>query len=433
MTFFQRASDAHPDNPHGPIGLARLAFRNRRIDESAAHWRRVLEIDQTRPEAWIGLAEISLELNDLDKGLEQIALAEKNGAAIAQTFPITARINARLGQTERALELLAELRGKAPGVLAGHLDAATLLMSQERSAEAEKLLRSACALFPDKPFVHISHLRALAKIGNRDCLVDRIDEIRTKLPNPNKYMLAAAEILRDAGFLADAEKVAREVLNGDGKQRAVQLLASIAEARGDWSQAREHWSELADVFECDEGYIGRARAFRHLREWRQAEAELDLLSRKHGGNPPSNAFAELAFIANHRGDHSTAADLFKKLMTERPQALWLRAALARALARAGNVEEARKILREAGTPIRDVGLMTAWLDIEMHDENFRMAARWAARVIRENPDRSQAAPMLIEALVSLGHEHLAEALITGQLAQMCTAEELALCRFVLEF
>ncbi|HET6521978.1 MAG TPA: glycosyltransferase family 2 protein, partial [Geminicoccaceae bacterium] len=160
--------------------------------------------------------------------------------------------------------------------------------------------------------------------------------------------------------------------------------------------------------------------------------ELDRLAERHGGTLPLEAHPELAELAMCHFAFAEAVGLYRAALAAAPERLWVRAGLARALAADGRRDEAERLLLEVEAPPRRPALLRALLDVAVQVEDLRGMARWALRLVRAPEGRGLAAPRLVEALVGLGHERLAERLVRGRLRRLCSGHELALCRFMLD-
>lgn len=394
-----------PDEPAGHSGLARVA-------QAQNDWVRTAELCEAcltrfpaHPDRRWWLAGQGHSLVELDR-LDEAGVAF---AALAAAFP------------------------DEP---AGHAGLARVAQARRDWPRAAELWAACLARFPDEMErwwleAQLWTLLELGDLAGAEAAATRAIE---RLPEDARLATLQARVAlrrRDwQAALARAEAVTRrwpEEL--DGWRTLVDVLAGLE----DWERILELSERTADLLGDVEATTLRARALRELGELRTARQELERLAERLGGVLPPKAGIELAALASRQGAFDEAVRLLRTIVAAAPGDLWARGALARNLAGCGDVAEARRVLLEAESPVRHPALLWGFLGVAQETRDLPAMVRWAIRIIRTTWDRGFAAGLLVEALVGLGHEQLAERLIRGRLRGCCEAHELALCRFMLEY
>jgi tetratricopeptide (TPR) repeat protein len=116
------------------------------------------------------------------------------------------------GDSMAALPIFAELRERFPDHAAAYLRAAAMLSQLRRFEEAEQLLANGAARFREDPGFAIERGWLAYRRGHLDDAIERWREIREAMPGHPVGYTAGAIALRDAGRIAEAEKLLAEAI-----------------------------------------------------------------------------------------------------------------------------------------------------------------------------------------------------------------------------
>ncbi|MEM1424070.1 MAG: tetratricopeptide repeat protein [Planctomycetota bacterium] len=100
------AQNADPGNPKYPLYGAQVLRKLNRHDEARVKLVTATKLDETLHQAWAGLAGIALDNNNLDPALQNIQRARRIAPTQQLYIQLESTIRRRLGQGQRAAELL---------------------------------------------------------------------------------------------------------------------------------------------------------------------------------------------------------------------------------------------------------------------------------------------------------------------------------------
>ena len=212
-----------------------------------------------------------------------------------------------LRDPERALKLLEHDPGRLDAESQSILS--WLYLTYARDAErAGRAARAALGKEGDTRFASAALAEVHMRRGESDAAVAVLEAARARLPQVKWYALTLADVLEEAGRVADAEALLDEALSDDELHRhALKRLSRLALERGDRERARRLFAELVAlepdylVYASDYVTLGTLQAEAGDREaaratWRAGagvyprNAELRRLLEAHfGETPPEKA------------------------------------------------------------------------------------------------------------------------------------------------
>ncbi|WP_284313427.1 tetratricopeptide repeat protein [Labrys miyagiensis] len=410
--WFGRCTQIAEGDPRGDVGLAQTAFLAGRSHEAARYWRAVVDRIPTSPSARLGQADTLMALGDFKGAIEAVESAESLAGANSNTILRRARLAVSQNQMEEACYLFATLRAAVPPRLEGFLEAAAIHMHDGDYAQATAIFESACELFPSVHAAHAGRALTLARSGDTERFSECLKEGRRRFPASPDWTYAQVEHLLANGNANGALRLSEELL-AQHPERIEGLIAAarVAEALQDWGQARDAWTRIADRDDSPKE-APLSRLLCRIRLGEAAIVDRELPEHHDELRAGSSLGPQLlqAEIAAERGAYAEAAAIWQDMLAARPTSLPIRAALAKMLALSGRSDSAASVL-DAAPQFKDhPALLAARLMISRATHDARATARSASRLLRSRFGRALAAAWLIEALVALGRERLAERL-----------------------
>lgn len=219
--------------------------------------------------------------------------------------------------------------------------------------------------------------------GGTDEALKRLEALRRDWPRIATGYTIGATILSDMGRDNDAERVLDQ---GIGKipndLDMVVAYARFAVRRGDWAAAHDRWKMVETRFNYWLGPLGMAEALRHLGRLEEAEAVITTALAEN--QSISWLYGEAAAIAMAKDDPTAAARIWADARLYSPDFNQAYTSGADLALRAGNPEEADRILSLGVPRLRyDEGIHLAYARIA-HDRGdwAEAAARWALTLSR---------------------------------------------------
>jgi tetratricopeptide (TPR) repeat protein len=273
------------------------------------------------------------------------------------------------GDQAGALHLLNELRGRYPDHPAPYLRAAGMLSQSGRFEEAEALLAEGADRFPNDTGFTIERGWLASRRGQLDEALEVWQQVRSTLPDHHVGYTGAAQALRDASRIEEAEALLREAMQGLPNEPAPRIeYAWLAHRARDWPEAARRWEEVRKCHSGQvTGFTAGAIALRELRRFDDAEALLaEALSRFPGDRGVLN---ERAWLAVARRDWPEAVSRWALVRERFPDIIESYLRGAQALSSMWRHEEAEGLLSEAMERFpQDNGVAAehAWLAYHRH-------------------------------------------------------------------
>jgi len=361
------------------VNLANVHFTQKKMEQAAEGFRKVLGVKENHVEALIGLARIAAvenRTNDYRKLLER---ASKAGRNAVQPRIMLANYYLRTGVMDRALAAAREARDLAPGnpvvlallgriqVNSGRFDAAIesfrqavaaqpddarahfllgmALMHNNELAEAKQSLQRAHELEPDNLEVYSRLVSADIRMGNADEAMAKINAIKQRYPeSPRGHAIEGDINMLRGNVEAAIRAYSRALALGESSELAVKLYQARV-AAGEADTAFKALSSWVERYPRDTQALG-VLADRHLQagEYRDAISEYERIRDIN----PANAVAlnNLAWLYQQTGD-PRALETARQAHEFYPQAISVVDTLAWILIENGQVESGLNLLEQA--------------------------------------------------------------------------------------
>ncbi|HZP87197.1 MAG TPA: XrtA/PEP-CTERM system TPR-repeat protein PrsT [Burkholderiales bacterium] len=307
-TAAQEADAAIPNNPiiTEALGAAQLAAGDTR--QAIGSYQKLVELSPRAPQPLVLLARAQLAKKMPDDALRSLraALALKPDIAVVEHD--IANVYVASGRYEDALEEARKVQKEYPGQPLGYVLEGEIYLSQKKLDAAEHTYRAAVSKF-DLPILVVRTHSILAhekRVGEADALAERW--ISTH-PKDTLVLIYLAERDRAQKGYAEAERRYRTALERDPNSAAVLNNLALVASELKQPKAREY-AERANELAPD--------------------------------SPP--IMDTLGVILSQAGEHDRALQLLGRAAEFAPQAYLIRLNFAKALAKAGRKEAARKEL-----------------------------------------------------------------------------------------
>jgi tetratricopeptide (TPR) repeat protein len=332
---FQRAVELQPRSSLIRHRYASALVRAGHDDEARSQYETALGLEEGCRPALLGLAELSLRSEDLERARELLERAAELQFADRQVHALLARVHQRQGdeaaaQRETLLvkaypDLAAvpdtsRARVTAEGVSGrAEIDRGRQLAAQGQYAEAEAAFRRALALQPESVRNGLNVAGAIAAQGRLDEAIEQARSVLAAAPQDPEVHSELAALLLDAGRTDEAREHVEAALGADGGHVEARFLQGLdLERRGRPADARVVFGE---VLEADPVHVGAHEGLARLgldegrdlamamEHWRQAA----LYSR---ADP--RAATRLAMLAARSGRFGEAVAILERTLSRRP-------------------------------------------------------------------------------------------------------------------
>ena len=374
---FESVLAAEPKNVQAGLALAELKARTGgSTDEVAAMIAKTIQANPAEPAPRLALVGLYLKSKDAKKAVSAAqdavvalpdrvevldALAQAQQAAgdtnqalasygkIVQLMPGSpqpylrmAEFNLAAKAKEEAMQNLRKALELKPDLLAAQRGLIALYLDAKNIPEAQKLVREVKQQRPKEPvgFIFEGDIAA----ANKDW-AGAVSAYKAGLKQASSTELAVKTYtaLHAAGSGVEAEKFANSWLNDHAQDIAFRVaLAERATARKEYPVAVKHYQILLQK-QPDNPIVLNNLAW-NLSQLNDARA-LDYAEKANKLAPNNPAIMEtLGSLLSEKGDSARAIELLAKAIELAPQADTLKLSLARAQVKAGNKNEARKLL-----------------------------------------------------------------------------------------
>ena len=248
-----------------------------------------------------------------------------------------------------ACEHWEEMRRVFPDHAAGFVRGAEALLEAGCLDEAEAVAYEAVERFPDQPGGYVQRAEVSVRRGDWVVAVDLWGDVRRRFPDQAAGFVRGAEALLAAGGprLEEAEAVACEAAERfPGYSRGYVQRAEVAMYREDWEGAVERWEAVRGAFpDHASGYERCTVALMNAGRLEEAEVLAEEAVRRFPHRPGSHL--RRAELVMRRGDWEGAVERWEAVRGAFPDhaSSYLRGAVA--LRKAGRLEEAEALAREA--------------------------------------------------------------------------------------
>jgi len=277
------------------------------------------------------------------------------------------------GDQPRALRIWESLRQRYPTHPAAYRLAADALTKSGRLDEADAVLGAGrSCVQTDRVPLAVEHAHTAMHRGDKPEAIRRWATIRTEFPDHPVGYVGGVEVLREARHLDEADILFATLAERFPKERAIPpLRASLADARGNWSDAITFWQQVRDRSPDDAfGYAKGAKSLQHAGRLDAAEALLSNAAKRFADN--TEIAVQRAEVAMLRRQWPEAAERWALVREMLPGHLLGYSQGATALREIGRLDEAEALLAEAARRFPDRPEM-AGQRAQTADAQFRLA------------------------------------------------------------
>jgi tetratricopeptide (TPR) repeat protein len=265
------------------------------------------------------VAKVAIEVGDLDRAKRNAEMLIERGAYVVEARILLAEAEDRLGNRERALSVLKELRGAEDVSQVQVLSfLAQIYRELERPEDAAAALEEASQL-PDADFSVFYDLGILyAQAGKGEKAVQAMRTSVEMNPDFPKARLALAHLLVQAGQRKEAERSYRETLRLDpGNRTALQELADLYYESAEYDEGVDLLEPLYRRGALDEATeIAYGRFLYKAGKADEALSVFEALVGKMGEKPP--LLRVIAEIEIGKGHLKTGLERLKRLVSIEP-------------------------------------------------------------------------------------------------------------------
>lgn len=244
------------------VERGRQYLKEKKYAEARIEFRNALVIDKKMADAFYGLSEASLGLNNVQEAFDAlrqtIELDPNNLDAKVKLGNIYIQY-VRDDNTKEAERLAQEVIGKDPNHIEGHILLASVRTAQGKWEEAKAELERAIAINPQRVESRLSlarfwEQRAKAQVNQaeRERFANEAERVFREAigvnPNASVAHLAYGDFLYSAQRLAEAEAELRRAVELDPQDRvALTAVARFYEAQTRFDEAEKYLAKLAEV------------------------------------------------------------------------------------------------------------------------------------------------------------------------------------------
>jgi choline-sulfatase len=238
--IFKEVLAAEPQMAEARVGLGRLLMDQGRLDEAEQVYREALAASATSTVCRSNLAMVLAQKKRFDEAVAELAIVLEQVPGDEGARMNTLKMLSESGQEDEALARARQYLAEDPTHPAWQAMAGVLLMSKNRSAEAEPLLRGSLEGEAPRQYVHRMLARIEVNRGHGELAAEHLEKELETYPrnaearqalgqvymNLERYEDAAAEF----GFLLERDSANREARRG-----AAQAAFNV----GDYTRAQE--------------------------------------------------------------------------------------------------------------------------------------------------------------------------------------------------
>lgn len=217
--FYRRAAAANgrPFEAHLSLGL--LLARQGKLDEAREELKKATTLPagdggpELKARAWRALAQLNASTDSAQAADDLLEALKLSPETPADTL-LAAQLAEQTGQPDKAEEAYRSVLVKDPKSTEAQTGLAHLLMSKEKYAEAEKLLREALAQNPDDPALTAQLATALAAQDDAEAL-PLMEKLHAAHPQDLSVTRMLADLRSQAGDAAGSDKLYAQLLATD--------------------------------------------------------------------------------------------------------------------------------------------------------------------------------------------------------------------------
>jgi tetratricopeptide (TPR) repeat protein len=339
--------EKHPDDPRYLAALGAVEWRRGRLTEAEAAWRKAVEVDPKRADAWHNLGALLLQANRLDEAEEAWRRAVDEDPKLAVAW---FNMGVRLHETGRVEEAEAAWRKAVeanPKLASAWNRLGIGLREKGRRKEAETAWKK--ALYSDP-----NYFSALANLANTYEQEERFDEAEAMWrravqthPKEATAWFNLGVLLDRMGRVDEAEAAWRKALDSNPKfASAWNRLGIVLQQKGRTKEAETAWKKALDSYPEYLSALGNlANAYEQAERFEEAEALWRSAVEAHPNN--ASAWFNLGVLLWDIDRLDEAEDAWRKSVEVDPKiaSAWNRIGIA--LQRKRRMEEAERAWRKA--------------------------------------------------------------------------------------
>lgn len=331
-TLLNKYLEARPDDHVAWYDLGFAAHQLGKRDDSIAAYRKSVtakpDVFESNLNLGLGLAEAgNAEAEQYLRAATRLNPASNAAQGHMRAWLALGRL-LEASKPEEAIAAFQQAANLDPKNPEPHLDAATLLEKQQKSAEAEKEYQQALSVAPESS-------DALIALSNLYMREKRFSDAQTALrklvalhPNDAGAHFQLGRMLAIAGKNEDAAGEMEAGLKLDPADRKAQRdLADLDASSGKYDQAAQMYTALISATPNDgDLHAGLGRVLMKQKKFTEAEQALIKAAELKPGS--GEIYGELAVAANENKNYPLAikaADLRAKYLPENPMSYFLRA------------------------------------------------------------------------------------------------------------
>lgn len=400
-------------------------LKEKRYAEARIEFRNALVIDKKMADAFAGLADASLGLNNVQEAFDALRQATE-----LDPNNLTAKVKlgniyvqyVREDNTKEAERLANEVLGKDANHIEGHILMASVRTAQGKWEEAQGELERAIAINPKRVESHLSLGRfweQRAKVQTDKAQRDRFNSEAERVfrealnagPNSSLAHLAYGDFLYSNQRVNEAEAELKKANELDPQDRiALSAIARFYEAQSKFDEAEKYTAKLAEV--TNDKNAGRAQVIDlHARAGRVDQAISEYQELVNSSPKYVHARARLAELLLGRGDTKGATqqvDEALKVSKQDTEALLLR---GRIRTINGNLRDAiadmEQVLRQEPSLSSALYYMA---EAQLQNGDPDRARTYVNDLLRYYPDNPAGLLMMVRIYLNQGRPDPAEAI-----------------------
>ena len=387
-----------------------LAEARGKLDQAAEAYQEAIHLGERAPQVYQRLISHLLQTNQVDEAEHYLTLMQNQASSAEGYSHLKSVVAAQRGQVDRALESARREVEQRPKDPAAQRWLGQLLLSAEKTAEAEAALKKAVELAPDDPrtlgvmfsfYLHTKRPAEARKVLQQLAKNEKLDKAQRALMLAQGYELLGDKDQANANYRAATQL---DVENSAAKVQLAKYLLRTGTA-ADRSEAERVLQDMLDK-SPDSPSSASANARQLLavilaerggeKAWQEAR---NLIGQAGKNRPISNADRRVqAIILTGRGGKENldnARQILEELVADPKKADDAdRQRLANLYEAGGNVEAARQqylklVTRERANPA-DVSV---YINLLLRHDLFDEAEEWLKKLESLRPDDLRAAAL----------------------------------------
>lgn len=240
--MLERVLKAEDNNARARYLLSGVQAATGRKELALAGYRRILADDPDNEEAYVHVSTLLADMGELDQAdLQLTALVEKSPDSFLARY-YRGRLRASRKMFQPALEDYDKAIELQPHFDSAQIEAAGVLESMGRNADAEARYRQVLEANPNNPFVRERLGRVLILENKIDAALGQYEALKTHSANNADFRTKLGLLYLDRGRFGDAIVEFRFVLSAQpGNHQARFFLASAHEEKGENAEAETQY------------------------------------------------------------------------------------------------------------------------------------------------------------------------------------------------